>query len=41
MSTLFDPVFQGLGQVLDLRQQQQALTATNLANADTPGLKAK
>jgi flagellar basal-body rod protein FlgB len=38
---LFDPLFAGLTQVLNLRQQQHALTATNLANADTPGFKAK
>ena len=38
---LFDPVFSGLTQVLNLRQQQHALTASNIANADTPGFKAK
>jgi flagellar basal-body rod protein FlgB len=42
MSTvLFDPMFTGLTRVLDLRQQQHALTATNIANADTPGFQAK
>ncbi len=38
---LFDSALGGLHQVLDLRSQQHALTATNLANADTPGFKAK
>ena len=41
MSVLFDPMLSGLVQVLDLRQQQHGLTATNLANADTPGFEAK
>jgi flagellar basal-body rod protein FlgB len=38
---LFDRLHSGLGQVLDLRQTQHALTASNLANADTPGFRAK
>lgn len=38
---LFDPMLQGLQQVLDLRSRQHALTATNLANADTPGYHAQ
>jgi flagellar basal-body rod protein FlgB len=38
---LFDGLHQGLQRVLDLRQAQHSLTATNLANADTPGYKAK
>lgn len=38
---LFDPMIGRLTQVLDLREQQHALTATNLANADTPGFKAR
>lgn len=38
---LFDSALSGLQQVLDLRSQQHALTASNLANADTPGFKAK
>ena len=38
---LADPIFSGLQQVLDLRQQQHTLTASNLANADTPGFKAQ
>ena len=42
MSTfMFDSLHQGLGKVLDLRMAQHSLTATNLANADTPGFKAK
>ncbi len=38
---LADPLFTGLQQVLNLRQQQHGLTASNLANADTPGFKAQ
>ncbi len=38
---LFDALHQGLGNVLDLRAQQHGLTASNLANADTPGYRAK
>jgi len=38
---LFDSLHQGIGRVLDLRSAQHALTASNLANADTPGYKAK
>jgi len=38
---MFDHIHRGLGRVLDLRQSQHALTASNLANADTPGFKAK
>jgi flagellar basal-body rod protein FlgB len=38
---LFDSSLNGLQTVLDLRSQQHAMTATNLANADTPGFKAK
>jgi flagellar basal-body rod protein FlgB len=42
MSDLFfDSLHAGLGQVLDLRAAQHALTATNLANADTPGFEAR
>ena len=40
-ATLFNPLLNGLVKTLDLRQQQHALTATNLANSDTPGFKAK
>lgn len=38
---LFDPSFNGVHRVLDLRQQQHTLTASNLANANTPGFKAQ
>jgi len=38
---LFDPLIGRLNQVLDLREQQHGLTATNLANADTPGFRAR
>lgn len=38
---LFDGMFTGLEGVLDLRSVQHRLTAGNLANADTPGYKAK
>ena len=38
---LFDRLHGGLGTVLDLRSAQHSLTASNLANADTPGFKAK
>ncbi len=38
---LFDKLSQGLQDVLTLRQKQHALTATNLANAETPRFKAK
>jgi flagellar basal-body rod protein FlgB len=38
---LFDSLYGGLKNVLDLRQQQQSLTASNLANQNTPGFRAK
>ncbi len=38
---LFDGFHAGLGQVLDLRAAQHALTTANLANADTPEYRAK
>jgi flagellar basal-body rod protein FlgB len=42
MSTfLFDSLYSGLNNVLDLRSKQHALSAGNIANADTPGYKAK
>jgi flagellar basal-body rod protein FlgB len=42
MSELFfDSLHSGLGRVLDLRSAQHSLTATNLANADTPGFEAR
>ena len=39
--SLFDSSFTGMERVLDLRAQQHGLTASNLANADTPGYKAQ
>jgi len=38
---LFDKLYTGLNNVLDLRSKQHALSAGNLANADTPDYKAK
>tara|TARA_B110000037_G_C17087046_1_gene492374 strand:- start:1410 stop:1817 length:408 start_codon:yes stop_codon:yes gene_type:complete len=38
---LFDRLYSGLNNVLDIRSQQHALSATNLANAETPGYKAR
>jgi flagellar basal-body rod protein FlgB len=38
---LFDPLLGNLQRVLDLRSQQHALTASNLANSETPGYRAK
>ena len=38
---LFDGMYSGMEQVLNLRNQQHILSATNLANADTPGYKAR
>ena len=38
---LFDGMYDGLEQILDLRSRQHALTATNLANANTPGFRAR
>lgn len=38
---LFDPSFSGVHRVLDLRQQQHAMTASNIANEQTPYYKAK
>jgi flagellar basal-body rod protein FlgB len=38
---LFDAKFAGLERVLDLRVQQHAITASNLANAETPMYRAK
>ncbi|MEN0065243.1 MAG: flagellar basal body rod protein FlgB [Myxococcota bacterium] len=39
--SMFDPMMNALQRVLDLRQQQHAVTASNLANAETPGFRAK
>jgi len=38
---LFDSLYNGLQNVLDLRQQQQGLTSANLANQNTPGYRAR
>jgi flagellar basal-body rod protein FlgB len=38
---LFDRLHNGMGRVLDLRSQQSAMTAGNIANTDTPNYKAK
>ena len=38
---LFDAMYTRLQGVLDLRNQQHALTATNLANVETPGYRAR
>ena len=38
---LFDGIHKGIGNVLDLRSQQSAMTAGNIANTDTPNYKAK
>ena len=41
MDSFFDPLVGRLKTVLDLRQLQHTVTASNLANADTPGFRAK
>jgi flagellar basal-body rod protein FlgB len=38
---LFDRLHNGLGRVLDLRQAQHGITASNIANATTPGFRAR
>lgn len=38
---LFHSSLRANQQVLDLRQRQHAMTASNLANADTPGFRAR
>lgn len=38
---LFEPIVSTLERTLDIRQAQHALTASNLANADTPHYKAQ
>ncbi len=38
---LFSGIGEAARQVLDLRQQQHALIASNLANANTPGYRAR
>lgn len=37
----FDPLIGRIHEVLDLRERQHALSASNLANVDTPGYRAK
>lgn len=41
MSDLFDPTIRALNQNMNLRLQNQNVIAGNIANADTPGYKAK
>lgn len=41
MKGLIDPTIQALSQNLNLRLQNQNVIAGNIANADTPGFKAK
>ena len=38
---LFDPTMQGLSQALTLRQKRHEVIASNLANVETPGYRAK
>lgn len=38
---LFDGMYEGLGNVLDLTQARMQLTSSNIANVDTPGYLAK
>lgn len=39
--SLFDPIYQQLERVLDLRAEQQTMLSGNLANASTPHYRAK
>ncbi len=41
MKTLFDPTIRALNQNLNLRLENQNVISSNIANADTPGYKAK
>jgi flagellar basal-body rod protein FlgB len=41
MDGLFDGLHGRLAATLDLRQRQHELTASNIANADTPGYRAR
>ena len=41
MSGLFDPTIRALNQNLNLRLENQNVISSNIANADTPGYKAK
>jgi flagellar basal-body rod protein FlgB len=38
---IFGPVIQGLGQALDLYQTRHRVLAENIANAETPGYRAR
>ena len=41
MSSFFDPTIRALNQNLNLRTENQNIISGNIANADTPGYKAK
>ena len=41
IKNLFDPTIRALNQNLNLRSENQNVIASNIANADTPGYKAK
>ena len=41
MSSFFDPTIRALNQNLNLREENQNIISGNIANADTPGYKAK
>ena len=41
MSNFFDPTIRALNQNLNLREENQNIISGNIANADTPGYKAK
>ena len=40
-STLFDPTFRGLAEALTLHQRRHTVLASNLANVETPGYRAR
>lgn len=40
-SVLFDPTLQGLAQALTLHQRRHEVLASNLANVETPGFRAR
>ena len=40
-SVLFDPTFQGLADALTLHQKRHEVVASNLANVETPGFRAR
>jgi flagellar basal-body rod protein FlgB len=41
MPILFDPTFQGLATALTLHQRRHEVVASNLANVETPGFRAR